>query len=320
MPSTVFVTGGTGQIGLPLVHALVATGARVRALARGEAQQAALRAAGAEPVAGDLARPEALAAGMAGAEAIFHLAGGIRGPGSVDADQLNRAGTEAVIDAARRAGGVRIVYSSTCAVYGDRNGLWVPEDYPPAPHTAYGRSKVAAEQALLGSGLPVRVARIAAIYGPRCRFTLDGPIAAGRAWLPGEGKNLVPVMHVDDCVSALLRVAEAGADGEIYNLAGTTTPLLREFYAAVHRRVGGRPVRFWSTWIPSVFQFRAAALNERVASRLGRKPRFTADALLLSTSSVRLKTTRLEKELGFSWRYGEFERGLDAFLGAAAAA
>jgi hypothetical protein len=77
-------------------------------------------------------------------------------------------------------------------------------------------------------------------------------------------------------------------------------------------RAGGTPVRFWSTWVPSALQFGAAAINERLASRLGVKPRFTADNLRLFTASVRLRVERLEKELGYTWVHADHVGALDA--------
>ena len=213
----------------------------------------------------------------------------------------------------------RTVKPSTCAVYGDRSGLWVPEDYPASSATRYGESKLAAETALLraaDAGLPVRIARIAAVYGPSFRFLQLEQMRAGRAWLPGEGRNHVPVIHIDDCVAALLRIAEAGVDGQVVNVAGRSTPTLGEFYAAVHARFGGTPLRFWSTWIPSVFQFGAARANERIQARLGARPRFTEDNLRLFTASVRMRTDRLEKELGFTWAFPDHAAGLAACVGA----
>jgi nucleoside-diphosphate-sugar epimerase len=202
------------------------------------------------------------------------------------------------------------VLASSCAVYGDRSGLWVSEDYPPSPGTAYGRAKVAAEAAWLAAGMPAQVARLAAVYGPGCRFTMAEAIRAGRAWLPGEGRNFVPVIHVEDCARALLAVADRGAAGSIVHVAGQTQPSLAQFYAAVHRQVGGTPVRFWSTWIPSVVQDGIARRNERVQAWMGRQPRLTPDALRLATAGVRLRVDRLGTELGFSWSYGDHEDGL----------
>lgn len=316
MASLSLVTGATGQIGLPLVRALAARGHRVRALVRDEARGAVVAGAGAELARGDILDPGTLATAMQGVTEVWHLAGGLRGAGSVTADRLNREGTDNVLRAAAAAGTVsNLVYASSCAVYGDRSGLWVAEDYPPAPHTNYGKAKVAAEALVLAAaaeGLPAKIARIAAVYGPGLRFTMAEEIKRGRGWLPGEGRNLVPVIHVDDCVSALLAVGSGGVRGEVYNVSGPSTPTLREFYAAVHARAGGKPVRFWSTWVPSALQFAAARRNETVTAALGRKPRFTPDNLRLVTASVRLKVERLEKELGFTWAYPDYREGVAA--------
>jgi hypothetical protein len=75
-------------------------------------------------------------------------------------------------------------------------------------------------------------------------------------------------------------------------------------------------VRFWSTWIPSALQHRAATANERLAAALGRRPRFTPDALKLYTASSRLQTTRLERELSFVWRHPEPTAGVAQALAA----
>lgn len=74
-------------------------------------------------------------------------------------------------------------------------------------------------------------------------------------------------------------------------------------------------MRFWSTWIPSGIQFQVAALNLQLMEAVGRKPRFTADNLRLFTAGVRLKTERLEKELGFVWKYGDYKEGVAASFG-----
>jgi nucleoside-diphosphate-sugar epimerase len=317
----IFVTGAGGQIGLPLVRALVARGHSVAGLVRNPAKAEAVRQAGAEVVEGGLDDAAALAKGLEGAGIVYHLAGGARGKGAETADVMNRVGTESLIAACRGRKLQAFVFASTMAIYGDRSSMWIPEDYPPNPQTNYGKSKVEAETALLAAwthdALPVRIARIAAVYGPGITFMAEERIKGGKAWLPGEGKNHVPVVHVKDCVEALIAIAERGKDGEIYHVAGKSTPMLKEFYAEVHRHVGGTPMRFWSTWVPSFFQYRGAAINEQVCTRIGRKPRFTADNLRLYTASIRLRTDRLEKELGFTWSFPDHKVGVAEACGGA---
>ena len=307
----ILVTGGTGLLGRPLVRALVARGHAVIGLARSEAAAATLAADGAMAGRGDLADPPSLDAHVQGAEAIVHLAGGPRGAGAIDAATLNLRYTEALL---ARLGGrrPRILFASSAAVYGDRSGLWVDEDMRPLPHTAYGMAKVAAEARLSGAV----ILRLAAVYGPGAPFLQVARIQAGAAWLPGEGRNFVPTLHVDDAVAGLCLALERGEPGRVYNLADRRPVPLRELYAAVHAAVGGRPVRFWSTWIPSALQHRAAQANEALWSALGQRPRFTRDALKLFTASVRLHTTRAEKELGLQWAHPDPIAGVAAALAA----
>jgi nucleoside-diphosphate-sugar epimerase len=314
---TVFVTGATGRLGAPLVRALLARGDRVTVLTRDPARAVPLEQAGARIVKGGLFDAAALAEGVRGAGVVYHLAGGVRGKGPETADRLNREGTLAVLAAVGSARPRAFIYASSGAVYGDRSGLWVGEDYPASPHTHYGEAKLAAEDAVRAA-LPdvARVARIAAVYGPAFPFLMADRMAAGKAWLPGEGRNHVPVVHVDDAVAALVRIGAPDASGT-FHIAGRSTPTLRQFYDAVHAAAGGTPLRFWSTWVPSALQFAAARANERVAARVGGLPRFTEDNLRLFTASVRLRTERLEKELGFTWGWPEHAAGVAAAVAAA---
>lgn len=319
----VFVTGATGRVGAALVRDLVADGHEVVGLTRQDAGAERLRSMGASAVLGALEDEAAVSKGARGAQHIYHLAGGLRGAGDMSADRLNRVGTERVLAAVMANPGWRadlraFTFSSTVAIYGDRSGLWVDEAMRPYPQTRYGESKVAAEEAVLAAareaGLPARIARLAAVYGRDFPFLMADRIRAGRAWLPGEGRNFVPTVAAVDAVSALRRVTEAGGDGQIYNVADTQPLSLREIYAEVHRAVGGQPARFWSTWVPSYVQEWLADNNERLASRLGRRPRVTPDSLRLFTASSRMKVDRLAKELGFTWAWPDPRAGIAAAL------
>ncbi len=323
MPSDkIFVTGATGRIGRHLVEALVADGSKVVGLARSGEGVRDLEALGAVAVQGDLSSEVALREGVGGAKVIYHLAGGVRGRGSQGPEIINHEGTEALLRAVAAAGADDLevlVLASTCAVYGDRSSLWVEEDFKTSPNTRYGVSKVASEQAVLeasqSQGFRAVIARIAAVYGEGFTFDMADRMVRGVGWLPGEGRNHIPVVHVSDCVAALRRLAEAGEDGGVFHVADRSTPTTREFYDEVHRHVGGKPMRFWSTWIPSYVQLYLARQNERVQARLERRPRFTPDNWRLYTNSVRLKTDKLERALNFEWNYPTYVDGLAATYG-----
>ncbi len=323
MGEKIFVTGANGQLGLPLIKALVAAGHQVTGLARNEKNAAKVKQAGAsECLVGDMYDLETLGAGCRDAQRIYHLAGAIRGPGRETPDRINRLGTENLLTAMERAGcqPASLLFASSCAVYGDRSGLWIQEDFGASPQTNYGRSKTAAENLLLDAwrarGLPVIIARIGIVYGPRFSVLLERPIKAGKAWLPGEGQNLMPVIHVDDCIAALQLLTERGEAGGVYHVATPNPVESRHFYAEVAQRLGSKAPRYWSTYLPSRVQMKLADINERLLARLDRRALLTPDMLRLLTASVRLKPERLADELDFTWRHPELGSGLDASFAA----
>ncbi len=309
------VTGAAGQLGRALVRELRARDVAVNALVRTPIQAQDLRAEGADIYAGTLSDTALLATAARGVDVVFHLAGGVRGAGDATADVLNRDGTARLLEALRGLDPV-VVFASSAAVHGDRSGLWVGEDYPAHPDTAYGASKLAAERLLRGSGHRVRIARLGMVLGvgptgPMRAMHL-GRLRGGRAWLPGDGTNHVPVVHLEDALAALILLAETGDDGTVAHIAAPGTPSLRDVFAALASAAGAPPARFLGTWIPSAIQRRAAGLVERTGARAGLRPPVTPDTLTLWSASVRLRTDTLAG-LGFAFRHGEPH--LDALLG-----
>jgi nucleoside-diphosphate-sugar epimerase len=115
----------------------------------------------------------------------------------------------------------RFVYASTTLVYGPGHGRPAVEtDEPAPPDRAYPASKVAAEQALLrlhqDQGLPLRIARLAFVYGEGDPHLAESLLWA-RDWPPHKRLHLV---HHADVGQALLRAVRAhGVDGEVFNVA-----------------------------------------------------------------------------------------------------
>jgi hypothetical protein len=124
-----FVTGGSGFIGSHLIDALLEAGWRVGALSH---RGPILQADRVEITAGDVIDIRALAAGVKGADAVFHLASAVGSFRRVREDdfKVNAAGTEAVLEAARRAGVAR---------RGRSRGLPGPADPAVRPRQGRGR-------------------------------------------------------------------------------------------------------------------------------------------------------------------------------------
>ena len=319
MSGHVFVTGANGRIGLALIERLVREGNTVVGLARSEDKANIVRRMGARCLVGELSQPSVVDVGLESAQTVYHLAGGSRGVGTNTPDRINRQSTLYLIDRLQRKTQLEaLVYTSSCAVHGDRSGLWLDEDMPAHPNTRYGTAKLACETALQAAakeqGLPLRIVRLAAVYGPDFPFMMEDWIRAGTAWLPGEGKNYVPTIHVDDAIEGLIRCASPDAQFRVYNLADVEPLTLGDFYATVAKHTGGTAPRFWSTWIPSYVQFGAARWNERLQSKLMMKPRLTPDNIRLFTASSRLQTTRMEEERGMRWKYPNAKKGIEAVL------
>lgn len=170
------VTGGAGFIGSHLVDALLAAGHMVRVLddlSTGRKSNLDFRAL---LTVGDVADQELTAKLADGCDGIFHLAAVASVERSnedwLGTHRANLTATVSVLDAARRQGGIPVVYASSAAVYGDQgaNGP-IREDMHPCPMTAYGADKYACElHASVGWGVhnvPAMGFRFFNVYGPR---------------------------------------------------------------------------------------------------------------------------------------------------------
>jgi dihydroflavonol-4-reductase len=172
-----FVTGATGFIGGHVVRRLRARGDDVVALVRSPEKAAELRDQGVELVQGDLDDPEAIRRGLQGADACFHIAAvykvGVPAAQRQALIDANVGGTERVLDAAVEAGVQRIVYVSTCNVFGNTHGQVVDEKYRRDEGegflSAYDESKYRAHLAAeerIARGAPIVIVMPAGVYGP----------------------------------------------------------------------------------------------------------------------------------------------------------
>jgi uncharacterized protein YbjT (DUF2867 family) len=139
MTSPILVTGGTGTLGRLVVRRLRDAGRDVRVLSR----HSHASGDGIEYVTGDLLKGEGIEPAVDGAELIVHLAGAPNAKGDDEA-------TRNLVQAASRAGVRHLVYISVIGA--DRVPL------------GYLRSKLAAEQAVAGSGLPWTTLRAAQVH------------------------------------------------------------------------------------------------------------------------------------------------------------
>jgi dTDP-glucose 4,6-dehydratase len=239
----ILVTGAAGFIGSHYVRSLLAGG---RPGVRVTALDALTHAAGwsslddlaADPrlarVTGDVCDAPLIADVLPGHDAVVHLAAeshvdtSIREPARFV--RSNVAGTQVLLDSARRYGVARFLQVSTDEVYGSvESGSWT-EDAPLAPSSPYAASKAAADLLVLAAcrtyGLDAVITRCANNYGPYQlpekvipRF-VTSLLCGGTVPLYGDGKHTREWLHVADHCTALGLVLAGGQPGAVYHIGG----------------------------------------------------------------------------------------------------
>ncbi len=270
----VLVTGGAGYIGSVTTHLLISQGHEVwvydnlsrghlRAVPRGRLLQ------------GDLRDESLLAAVLAEKriEAVLHFAALALVGESVQRPQWyysnNLQGSLCLLQAMRRAGTRRIVFSSTTAVYGLARQVPLPVEHPREPINPYGRSKLAVEHALEDYARAHRFAAVALRYFNAAGASRLFPLGEdhrpethlipntlrvalgqqehltifGREHSTPDGTCVRDYVHVDDLARAHLAALEQldSADFRAYNLGSGQGASVLEVVEAC-RQVTGHPI------------------------------------------------------------------------------
>ncbi|MEE9225140.1 MAG: NAD-dependent epimerase/dehydratase family protein [Bacteroidota bacterium] len=258
---TALVTGGTGFIGTHLIDVLLKTGYRVRCLAKDRMYADSFPQESVELVIGNVCDSLPWESIFDGVDYVFHLAGVTRAKRKKDYFRGNYYATRHFLDVCRRYGrDVRkFIYVSSLAVAGPcRNGQPVNEQTPCLPISAYGWSKLLAEQEVLRyrDQFPVVILRPCAVYGPRERdfYAYMKMVKRGFRVLIGGRESLFSFLHVHDLANALVLAAEhPNSTGETYYLGSEEPFSTRELGETLADVMGTRPplcirVPLWLTY------------------------------------------------------------------------
>jgi UDP-glucose 4-epimerase len=236
------VTGGAGFIGSNLVRLLRSEGHTVTVL--DNLLSGHRKNLDAHPevrfVEGDIRDANAVNQGIEGAEVVFHLAASVGNKRSIDLPMddadVNLLGTLQVLEAVRRHGVRKIVFSSSAGVFGELKTLPIREDHPLDPDSPYGASKLAAEKVCLAYGrlygFEAVCLRYFNVFGVHQRFDAYGnviPIFAHRmiagepVTIYGDGEQTRDFVNVRDVAQANLRAALAHGVSGAFNIASGTS-------------------------------------------------------------------------------------------------
>jgi dihydroflavonol-4-reductase len=340
-----FVTGATGFLGSHVARVLAEQGAQLRLLVRPTSDLRNLNdddLKNADRVVGDLRDAASISKALSGCDVVFHVAADyrlwVRDPGEMH--RSNIEGTRSLLEAARKQGVRRVVYTSSVATMGfasNHAAAGVRSGEGARPHTGavadekspvslgdmighYKRSKFMAEQVAVEaarSGVDVVIVNPTTPIGerdikptPTGRIVLDFLKRKFPAYVE-TGLNLV---DATECARGHVQALEKGRSGERYILGGENLTLKQ----ILDRLAAITGLKSPTLKLPYVFAFAAGVVDEMVTGRLlGREPRATIDAVRMGRKMMFVSSAKAERELG--WRTvpvdGALRRSVDWFRG-----
>jgi len=319
-----FVTGATGFLGSHVARVLAEQGADLRLLVRPTSDLRNLHDLNTgrevDQVVGDLRDPASIGKALSGCDVVFHVAADYR-LWVRDPEEMYRSnveGTRALLEAARKQGVRRVVYTSSVATMGFTSGLNhgnVADESSPVGIADmighYKRSKFMAEQAAVEaakSGVDVVIVNPSTPIGegdikptPTGRIVVDFLKKKFPAYVE-TGLNLV---DATECARGHIQALEKGRSGERYILGGENLTLKQ----ILDRLAAIMGLKSPTVKLPYVFALAAGFVDEMVTGRLlGREPRATIDAVRMGRKMMFVSSAKAEQELG--WRMVPVESAL----------
>jgi dihydroflavonol-4-reductase len=283
-------------------------GADLRLLVRPSSNLKNLEGLKAETAIGDLRDPASLEKAISGCDTVFHVAADyrlwVRDPGEMY--RSNVEGTRAILEAARKNGVRRVVYTSSVATIGfTRNGHPADEDSPVSLADMIGpykRSKFMAEQVALEAGRSgmhvVTVNPTTPVGEQDVKPTPTGHIVLDflKRKFPAYVETGLNLVDVRECARGHVVALEKGRTGERYILGGENLTLKQILDKLA--KITGLPSP--KVKLPYVFAYMAGAVDETVTGRfLHREPRATLDTARMGRKKMWASSDKAERELGW---------------------
>jgi lipopolysaccharide/colanic/teichoic acid biosynthesis glycosyltransferase/nucleoside-diphosphate-sugar epimerase len=234
----VLVTGGAGYVGSHVVRKLLAQGRRVRVLDSfmygNHGLTAVRRHPNLELIEGDIRHMDTLTKSVKGIDRVIALAA-IVGDQACDLDPdetatINLEATRLLAEVCQRAKVRRVVFASSCSVYGANSNLTLNEGSWLNPVSLYARTRIRSEAELLrrSGDLSIAILRLATVFGLSARMRLDLVVNTftAHAYFNRQvrvfgGLQWRPNLHCQDAADAFIAAADAPDEavrGEIFNV------------------------------------------------------------------------------------------------------
>ncbi|MGC9021333.1 MAG: SDR family NAD(P)-dependent oxidoreductase [Candidatus Methanodesulfokora sp.] len=254
----ILVTGGAGFLGSHLVRALIKAGHSVRVLdnlSTGSLEN--IRDLPLEFIRGDIRDYDTVEAAVKNVDVIFHLAALIDVTESIEKPldylEVNVKGT---LNVARASRGVSaVIFSSSCAVYGEPEFIPISEDHKLSPKSPYAASKASGEAYIISysnlNGYRPVILRLFNVYGPKQTKSYAGVISefirrALREEPPmiyGDGEQTRDFIHVEDVVDAMIRAMREERARGIYNIGSGKATKIKDLAYLILKLAGKTEIK-----------------------------------------------------------------------------
>jgi nucleoside-diphosphate-sugar epimerase len=281
---------GCGYVGLPLGMELIRQGHEVFGLRRSASAEGELKAAGIQPLLGDVTQPETLAKLPREFDWVVNCVSSTGG----DAEnyrQVYLQGTRNLVEWLAVNPPKKFLYTSSTSVYGQNDGSQIKESSPAEPLVETAKVLLETEKVLLTAAqekkFPAVILRVAGIYGPD-RGHWFKQFLKNEAHIEGDGARFLNMIHRDDLIGAILAALKSGRAGEIYNAVDD------EPVSQLH-----------------FFQWLVQALDQPLPPSGPENP---GENRKRGVTNKRVSNRRLKMELGYQFKYPNFRKGYSAEL------
>lgn len=306
---TILITGATGFIGQKLCHRLACQDHDIHALYRSESKRRSFISRNIKWFKGDINDEKSLERAMTHCDRVFHLAAfakvWAKDPHTYY--RVNYLGTKNVLNAAKKLGVKKIVYTSTAGVFGPSKNNIVDEKASRSGKgmTEYERTKAKAEELIMdyvNQGLQITIVNPSRIFGPgllsdsnSVTRMIDLYRAGKFRIVPGNGKSIGNYAYIDDVVEGHVLAMEKGESGEKYILGGTNVSY-RDFFHTLSGVTGKKYYQF-SLPVPLMLALSGAMLL--LANTVGVPPLITPRWVMKYNYNWELTSQKSADQLGY---------------------